>query len=229
MGEDQPGVRRRLRLTNGGDAPLTGLATRIEGAAAADFEVVDTTCRRRSVAPGETCAISLLFRPLQLGQRRARLLILSAELERHPVRLTGVGRPAPTPRQTRSPSPPPPPTLPPVLALTFEPDPVDFGSLSAPRATMTIVVRAVGLEGSEPVTVDAENPVAASGDTDQLLLSMGKCAGFEFTAPGQECVMGAVFIWTQGAIEGSYSATYAIRTSAGDYELVLLGTLDAVD
>jgi len=64
-----------LAVTNTTAAPLKIGDITLVGAAADDFKIVDNACSRAKIAPGGSCAISLVFAPSALGTRNASLII----------------------------------------------------------------------------------------------------------------------------------------------------------
>src|SRR6202165_3646088 len=70
-----------VELHNLGPAALTLSALVLNGPEAHDFVVLNSTCQvGAAIAAGDSCHMSLYFRPLALGNRRANLVIDSPQL-----------------------------------------------------------------------------------------------------------------------------------------------------
>jgi hypothetical protein len=104
-------TRLEVDLRNDGTAPLLLERLGVDGEAASDFAADASACGR-ALAPGETCRITVVFSPLELGDRKASLELPGAGDAR--VALVGYGgeRPksrdaAPAPDETPPPAPAP--------------------------------------------------------------------------------------------------------------------------
>ena len=81
-----------VTVTNTGTAPLTTSSVTITGTNAADFAKTADTCTGASVAPGDTCSVSVSFTPAATGSRTATLTFTdNATGSPQSVSLTGIG------------------------------------------------------------------------------------------------------------------------------------------
>jgi cytochrome c peroxidase len=85
---DQP-----VTVTNVGAAPLIVSAVGMDGANAADFSVVATTCRGASLPKDASCSVTVRFRPRAAGARAAQLTVVHNAVDSPLViELAGTGR-----------------------------------------------------------------------------------------------------------------------------------------
>jgi len=165
---------RSLTVTSAGRAPLEIRRVDVVGADADAFAVTKEDCTQAlSLAPGDTCQVSVRFAPATEGDKSARL-VFTHDGEGSPaeVRITGTAMPAPVPRFAVSPG-----------QVRFGAVPV--GSRSAIE-TVTVknagsdrlVLRAASLEG------------ASAGD---FRIVPGSCEGAPYITPGSECTIGVRF------------------------------------
>jgi hypothetical protein len=84
---------RSVTLTNTGAVPVSVGRTALTGADAADFTRSSDSCSRRTIAPGHSCSVKLVFAPSARGTRRATLVIGdNARDGPHRVALAGNGK-----------------------------------------------------------------------------------------------------------------------------------------
>jgi hypothetical protein len=83
---------RTFTTTNAGTAPLAIASTALAGASAAAFAITADSCGGHTIAPGQTCATNVVFRPANGGSRTAGLVYAdNAPGAPHSVALGGRG------------------------------------------------------------------------------------------------------------------------------------------
>ena len=83
---------RTTQLTNAGDTPVTVGALHVSGPNAADFVVSSQECSGETLAPAESCAVSVRFGPAAQGARSALLSASVDGIDPEPgVALVGAG------------------------------------------------------------------------------------------------------------------------------------------
>ena len=125
-----------MTLTNPGAQELAIDEMRIDGAAASDFTIVSDDCRGRSLARGEKCSVSLVFKPRDAGGREAILKLIGRPADLLPeLTLSGVATSTPPPFPP-SPGVSPTPedsTLPSATSPEVQPNPLNFGKVELGR------------------------------------------------------------------------------------------------
>jgi hypothetical protein len=142
---------------------------KIGGPDPADFEVVSEDCSNKSLPPGQSCAVTVVFKPSVQGQRKGSIdLSLQGRDTPQSVLLTGVANP-PSPAKLRLDAD----------TLRFNAEP---GGESGPQiATLTN-------EGGTAVTI---NQVASKG-TDGGAFTVSGCDGVTL-GPGEHCAITIAF------------------------------------
>ncbi len=183
---------RTLTVTSAGRVPLEVRRIDLVGPDAAAFEVTKEDCTEAlTLAPGDTCRVSVRFAPTREGQPSARLAVThDGEGSPAEVQLTGTALPAPVPR----------------FAVT--PGRVAFGTVAVGGRSdiETVTVKNSGTE--RLVLGDVRLAGAAAGDFHVV---PGSCAGAPYVSPGSECTIGVRFTPTAA---GSGSAELVIPHNA---------------
>ncbi len=158
-----------VTVENRGTAPLEVVAVEVEGAAAADF-AAGGRCAGRTLAPEESCAVTLVFTPRAAGERRASARVLTDAAGPAPlVGLAGTG----------------------VLeaaALAFSPESLDFGTLAVGGDPQTRRLTVTN-RGGAPVEISAVRPAAR--DLGFRVVEDG-CGGAAL-GPGRSCAVAVAF------------------------------------
>src|SRR5215471_2760283 len=92
----QAAAELALDIRNGGSSDLHLKTALIGGDDASDFHVASADCLDMAIAPGQTCRISLRFRPLAARRQQAKLILVDdAGNSPQSVELAGTGVPRP--------------------------------------------------------------------------------------------------------------------------------------
>lgn len=83
-------VEGEVVIRNDGNVPATIRSAVVEGS---DEFVVDDVCGGRTLAPGESCVLRVVFRPAELGPREGVLVLSSSVSARFETPLRGTGVP----------------------------------------------------------------------------------------------------------------------------------------
>jgi hypothetical protein len=188
-----------LNIRNGGSADLHLKTALLGGEAAADFQVANADCLDRPVAPGQTCRVSLRFRPLAEGRRQAKLILVDdAGNSPQSVELSGTGVARP--------------------GLTITPLTVAFSEQLKGDVSDWQDVSLQNI-GGEPLTVSA---IELVDDTGTFALDPGLCLKAPLGA-GEVCSVKVRFTPADAA---SYTARLVIRDSTGEapHEIPLSGS-----
>ena len=150
---------RELAIRNLTNARVTLIDVVADG----DFTVGDTC---REIAAGETCAMTVFFRPTNLGLRSGTLTLRNqTEGAAYRVDLRGLGAPNPTP----------------LLSLSVSA--IGFGTATGPRSSLVRVTN----EGQQPITFSL---VSATGD----FMAISRCG--TTLAVGGTCDIDVTFFAT---------------------------------
>jgi len=192
------GEQATVEIANRGRRPLVVAGLRVAGAAGDDFAVAAEECVGRELGAGQSCAVTLVFRPSAPGRRAAGLEVTSnAPGPPLAVVLAGTGL-AP--------------------ALTAEPQALDFGRVAVGKAS-----GAASLElhnrGSAPVTI-ARLAVEGSGERSFVWVANG-CSG-QTLEPQAGC---AVRIAFQPRETGDFKAQLRVWSDAPEEPRVVLAGL----
>ena len=68
------GSQSTITVTNTGNAPLRVSSAAVNGAQFGNFSIVSDTCTGVSVAAGQSCTVTVQFRPVTLGSQSATLV-----------------------------------------------------------------------------------------------------------------------------------------------------------
>jgi hypothetical protein len=167
-------VERQVTLSNAGRAPALLRGFAVSGAAARELAMAADGCPETdSLAPGESCELTIRFAPLEEGEREATLMIRhggAGAIEE--VALRGTALPAPAPRIALSPG-----------ALRFP------GQRVGGRSDIETVT--IANRGSARLTLG--EPRIEGRDADDFQIVPGSCAGAGYLVPGSECTVGIRF------------------------------------
>lgn len=180
-------------LSNGGTAPLAVERVRLEGLAAADFVLRRDDCSGHQLPPGERCALRFVFVPTAVGERRARVVVVSDAAEGQGSELIGLGLPQ-EPEVRLSPQ-------------RLELAPTVLGAQS-PALAIEIFN-----DGNGPLQVHDLRPrTDDEASSDAFRLIQENCTAGEIAA-GSSCRLDILF---QPNREGEVSAFFEILHSAGE-------------
>ncbi|MBV9417338.1 MAG: choice-of-anchor D domain-containing protein [Solirubrobacterales bacterium] len=99
----QTSAGQAVSVSNQGSAPLTVQGATVGGSDAGDFEVTADQCGGKTVAPGQSCTVTVTFTPKAVGQRTATLVISdNATRQTQSVAISGAGTGSPTATATPS-------------------------------------------------------------------------------------------------------------------------------
>jgi hypothetical protein len=190
-------------LTNGGNVGLRIESVELEGLAAADFEVLGGARRcspGRRVGPGRSCVLAVRFRPAEVGERSASLVVRHDALSGvSQVELQGVGVGVPR--------------------ASVAPSELAFGAVRVNRRS-----------GAETVTFESTGSAVArvsgisiGGDgARHFRLAGGTCEEGARLRPGETCTVTVRF---RPRARGAQEATLVIEanTPAGRHAVELRG------
>lgn len=187
-----------VTLTNTGDGPVT-----VSDIALSDetnsFEIDSALCRGATIAVGQSCTITVRFKPADTGNRTARLVIWdSSGDDSHQVPISGNGT------VTRS------------AGVRLTPAPLDFGKQEVGKTAVSTVT--IASTGKTPLKTDQ---VQISGEGASEFVAENKCADSEL-APGTDCRFQVRFTPTA---KGQHVARLSIGNNAGGgpQEIALIG------
>jgi len=183
---------RSLTVTSAGRAPLEIRRIDVVGRDAAAFAVTGEDCTEAlSLAPGDTCRVTVRFAPSAEGEASAHLsLAHDGEGSPTEVPVSGTALPAPVPR------------------FEVTPRRVAFGAVAVGGRSgiETVTVRNTG---SERLVLGDVRLAGAGAGAFQVV--PGSCEGAPFISPGSECTIGVRFTPTAA---GSDAAELVIRHNA---------------
>lgn len=200
---------RLFTVTESGFGPLSLAGVSVGGSNAADFPVLGTTCRGKTLNDTQTCTMRLRFAPAAKGVRSGELSIPvgSNGYPRHNadntisydpallVGLTGVGK-----------------ATAPVLVgdLTTDPSTLEFGSglPLAPGVTKTVTVTNTGTGPLDITGVAAQDTTHAGSSGDYTITT--DCLGT--LLPGDSCTVEVTFV---GSKVGRRDAQLVITDDTG--------------
>lgn len=187
-----------VTLTNSGDEPVT-----VSDIALSDetnsFEIDPALCRGATIAVGQSCTLTVRFKPVDTGNRTARLVVWdSSGDDSHQVPISGYGT------VTRS------------AGIRLTPAPLDFGKQEVGKTVVRSVT--IASTGKNPLKTDQ---VQISGEGASEFVVENKCADSELE-PGTDCRLQVRF--TPSA-EGQHMARLSIGNNAGSgpQEIALIG------
>ena len=187
-------------VTYQGFGPLRITSFAIGGTNATDFDVFPgQTCTGAVLHPGDSCTVSVRFRPGALGPRSATLTLTTDTGVQGTGRLTGTGVPEPPPR------------TPGFQAL---PNPLDFGThplftpLTPQSVTVTntgtapLAISAVTLIGSAPTNFPGDYQITANTCLAAAVAPAGTCQVTLTFAPQAVGARPALLQFTDNATPG---------------------------
>ncbi|MCH8543143.1 MAG: choice-of-anchor D domain-containing protein [Alcanivorax sp.] len=152
----------------------------IVGLDAGRFALLSDTCSEQTLAPDETCALSVRFAPEREGDHQAVLPIFSSAPQgATPVPLTGRGHVEPAPQ------------------ASFSPSAMDFGTV-APGGTRRRALTVSNL-GTAPLNIIS---LQVTGVQSSAFAADAGCVG-EVVAPGDDCVIDIDFSPAERAAKGA--------------------------
>jgi Abnormal spindle-like microcephaly-assoc'd, ASPM-SPD-2-Hydin len=180
-----------------------------------EFVVTATTCPLNvALTPGQSCTVSLVFKPTAEGARSGVLNLSETGFGAITVsgKLAGTGTVPPptttTPTTTPPPTPPTtPPTTPLVAALSIDPPAANFGTVLVGGETppVTFTVTSTGTAG-----VAIASATINPGMTGDYPLAGDTCSG-KTLAPGEQCQVSVVF---RPSVAGDRPATLTVASPA---------------
>jgi hypothetical protein len=187
-----------VTLTNTSDEPVT-----VSDIALSDetnsFEIDSALCRGATIAVGQSCTVTIRFKPLDTGNRTARLVIRdSSGDDSHQVPISGNG------------------TVTPSAGVRLTPAPLDFGKQEVGKTAVGIVT--IASTGKTSLKTDQ---VQISGEGVSEFVAENKCADSEL-APGTDCRLQVRFTPKS---QGQHVARLSIGNNAGSgpQEIALIG------
>jgi hypothetical protein len=154
-----------VHFRNTGSESSQALQTALSGADPGIFSISADRCASVTLAPGATCEVRVVFRPIAEGDFAAALHV-SAGLLAADVRLAGLGRSA--------------------VHLSLVPSDFSFGTVDLGRsATTDLTIRNDGDAATAPLAV------SGGGDIASFMVD-GSCAG-RVLSPGQSCQVSIAF------------------------------------
>jgi hypothetical protein len=190
---------RRIRVRNGGDAPLGALAIELGAESAPELAIAQNQCPTE-LGPGAVCDVRLQFLPAQAASVRGELLV-SGNGQQASVALTGLGVESGE-----------------LLLLPAEDSSADFGALAL-GSSLEAVFRIDNPTAAEsgPLSFDLANPEFTLREP-----ALGECeAGVTSLPAGAGCVLRVAFEPTE---RGVADATLtAISENMGGVSLALRG------
>jgi hypothetical protein len=193
------GQERELTLTNTGNLPIGFFIAILSGGDVSSFQLLEESCTGRLIAPGESCAVTIRFRPQRAGAKHATASFFGNGEGAMQVPLEGVG------------------TAP---KLTLSPDSHDFGSVAA-GAAGPIQVFQLRNESGDPYAVDSVG--LAGADLGEFSIRSDDCTEAELP-PGEGC---AVAVRFDPESAGAKAATLRLRGNAGTTVARLSGNATA--
>lgn len=188
------------QVTYQGFGPLRISAITVGGPQGSDFDVFPgETCTGQVLHPGDTCSVSVRFRPRALGTRNGTLTLTTDTGVQGTGTLTGNGVPEPPPR------------TPGFQAL---PDPLDFGThplftpLTPQSVTVTntgtapLAISAVALIGSPPTNFPGDYQITANTCLGSPVAPAGTCQVTLTFAPQAVGARPALLQFTDNATPG---------------------------
>jgi hypothetical protein len=187
---------RSFTVTNTGT--LTTTIGTVLVSSPSEFPLAGGTCAGVTLAPGDTCTVSVAFKPAASGDRSATMDVGGSGGAAASVSLAGTGRSAPptTPRTTAA-----------RPVLSASPSSLDFGTVlvGAAGPAQTVTIRNTGTGATSPaVTVTGADP----GD---FTLTTNGCASRSLGA-GASCTLTVTF---NPRVAGYRSASLAVTGTGG--------------
>jgi hypothetical protein len=195
---------RKVSITNAGNAPLAFEGFTVQGADAKAYTITNkSTCSTKTkLKAGAACAISVTYKPSQVGQQSATLVVKHdakgspADIE---LRGTGVGQPK----------------------VQLPTQPVDFGDddVDTPSDPKTIMLRNTGTGQLSLQAIGISGP-----DQGDFTIAQGStCKASQKVAPGASCTIQVVF---QPSTAGARNALLTVATNAKQsiHQVQLVGT-----
>ena len=199
-------AERDVVLSNRGRAPLEIRGVTVEGGASGDFRVTANGCPPSApLAPGESCEVTVRFRPSTEGVREGVLVVrhrgAGGEGE---ATLRGTGAPIPAPR------------------AFVDPAVVRFGGVDPGRRSEIVTVT-LSNRGDARMAVGEVGIVG--GDAGEFQIVAGSCEGASFLAPGSDCTVGVRFSPSASGSTGDRRARLVLPHGApgGRAEVELTG------
>ncbi len=187
-----------ITLTNTSDQPVT-----VSDIALSDetdsFEIDSAPCRGTTIAAGQSCTVTVRFKPVEAGNRTARLVIRdSSGDDSHQVPISGNG------------------TVTPSAGVRLTPAPLNFGKQEVGKTAVGTVT--IASTGQAPLRTEQ---VQISGEGVSEFVAENKCAGSEL-APGTDCSLQVRFTPRS---QGQHVARLSVgnNTGSGPQEIALIG------
>jgi Tol biopolymer transport system component len=184
-----------ITVTNVGNAALTSILASINGINGTDFKITSVGCKGASIAPNNSCLITMTFAPKAPGSRNATLSLMdNASNSPQTVALTGVGTP-------------------PVFSLS--PTTLVFGGQPV---GITSSVQIVTAQNNGTVSISVTS-ISVMGSNATDFAEINNCGSA--IAPGASCTISVTFT-PLGT--GNRSAAVTLSDSSGAQKITLSGT-----
>lgn len=187
-----------VTLTNIGHAPVTVSDIALSDESSS-YEMDAGSCRGATIAVGQSCTVTVRFKPADIGNRTARLVIRdSSGDDSHQVPISGNG------------------TVTPSAGVRLTPAPLDFGKQEVGKTAVgTVTIASTGKARLKTAQVQI------SGEGAGEFVAENKCADSEL-APGTDCRLQVRF--TPRA-QGQHLARLSLGNNAGSgpQEIALMG------
>ncbi|GAC1413800.1 MAG: hypothetical protein NVSMB57_09300 [Actinomycetota bacterium] len=191
-------TQAQFTVRNTGSGPTGVVNASLGGADAADFAILTNGCGGVGLAPGQTCVVSVTFRPSSAGAKSATLTASASPGGSASSALQGTGA---------------------VGVLSINPSSYDYGKTSVfnpPAAQAQFTIRNIGNGNTGFVSASL-----GGADAAEFAIITNGCGGI-MLAPGQTCVITVQF---HPMSAGAKSATLqATATPGGTVSAALQGT-----